>query len=125
MRGVLSTLAFVSLVTAAQAQNLSADDLVRRNIERRAVEAVIWGMPAVNTDLILQEMLTKTSGKVNQIIYWGRPVDWRNQTLTRNSGCHLYHGVLQHQRCRPDRVRYILDDRVRDQFGSEAATVFG
>ncbi|HEY7053010.1 MAG TPA: DUF1254 domain-containing protein, partial [Mycobacterium sp.] len=40
--------------------------------------------PAVNTDLMLQEMLTKTSGKVNQIVYWGRPLDWRNQTLTPN-----------------------------------------
>jgi len=63
---------------------LSSDDLARRVIERRAVEAVIWGMPAVNTDLMLQEMLTKTGGKVNQIVYWSRPVDWKNQTLTPN-----------------------------------------
>jgi hypothetical protein len=33
---------------------------------------------------MLQEMLTKTPGKVNQVIYWGRPLDWRNQTLTPN-----------------------------------------
>jgi hypothetical protein len=36
-------------------------------IERRAVEAVIWGIPAVNYDLMLQEMLTRTKGKVNQV----------------------------------------------------------
>jgi hypothetical protein len=48
------------------------------------VEAVIWGMPAVNYELMRQQMLTKTSGKVNEIIYWGRPLDWRNQTLTPN-----------------------------------------
>jgi hypothetical protein len=65
-------------------QSLSADDLARRSIERRAVEAAIWGMSAVNTDLMLQEMLTKTPGKVNQFVYWGRPLDWRNQTLTPN-----------------------------------------
>jgi hypothetical protein len=47
------------------------------------VEAVIWGIPAVNYDLRLQEMLTKTVGKVNQMIYWGRPFDRRNQ-LTPN-----------------------------------------
>jgi hypothetical protein len=41
-------------------------------------------MPAVNYDLMLQEMLTKTAGKVNEIIYWGRPLDWQNQTLTPN-----------------------------------------
>ena len=62
----------------------SSDDLARRIVERRAVEAVIWGMPAVNTDLMLQEMLAKTGGRVNQILYWSRPVDWKNQTLTPN-----------------------------------------
>jgi hypothetical protein len=66
------------------APRLSAEDLARRTVERRAVEAVIWGMPAVNYDLMLQEMQTKTAGKVNQVIYWGRPLDWHNQTLTPN-----------------------------------------
>src|SRR5215831_5731917 len=62
----------------------SSHDLAHRVVERRAVEAVIWGMPAVNTDLMLQEMLTKTGGRVNHIVYWSRPVDWKNQTLTPN-----------------------------------------
>lgn len=70
--------------TAGAGQYYSANELKRRNVERRAVEAVIWGMSAVNTDLMLQQMLTKTSGKVNHFIYWGRPLDWRNQTLTPN-----------------------------------------
>jgi hypothetical protein len=74
----------LSNATPAHAQDFSAEDLARRTIERRAVESVIWGMPAVNYDLMLQEMLTKTAGKVNQVIYWGRPLDWRNQTLTPN-----------------------------------------
>src|SRR5215471_13185290 len=65
-------------------KSFSAAELAARTVHRRAVEAVIWGMPAVNTDLMLQEMLTKTSGKVNQIVYWGRPLDWHNQTLTPN-----------------------------------------
>src|SRR5262245_10898834 len=29
-------------------------------------------------------MLTKTTGKVNQFIYWGRPLGYHNQTLTPN-----------------------------------------
>jgi len=53
-------------------------------VERRATEAVIWGMPAVNYDLMRQQMLGKTTGKENQVIYWGRPLDWHNQTLTPN-----------------------------------------
>ena len=78
------TLAVVGLSNRAPAQTASPDELARRTIERRAVEAVIWGMPAVNYDLMLQEMLTKTDGKVNQVVYWGRPLDWHNQTLTPN-----------------------------------------
>lgn len=83
MKTILGALALISIATTAHAQG-SADDLNRRMIERRAVEAAIWGMSAVNTDLMRQEMLTKTPGKVNQFIYWGRPLDWRNQTLTPN-----------------------------------------
>ena len=68
----------------AQAQKFSADNLARRTVERRAVEAVIWGMPAVNYDLMLQEMLHKTKARVNEVVYWSRPLDWKNQTLTPN-----------------------------------------
>jgi hypothetical protein len=70
---ILPAFALIIGTTAISAQNVSVEDLARRTIERRAVEAVNWGMAAVNTDLMLQEMLTKTSGKVNQIIYWGSP----------------------------------------------------
>jgi hypothetical protein len=69
---------------ASAMREFSADELTTRAIERRAVEAAIWGMPVVNYDLMLQEMLTKTPGKVNQVIYWGKPLDWHNQTLTPN-----------------------------------------
>jgi hypothetical protein len=77
-------LASICVATSALAQEPSRTDVERRAIERRAVETVIWGMPVVNTDLMLQEMLTKTAGKVNQVVYWGRPLDWHNQTLTPN-----------------------------------------
>jgi hypothetical protein len=79
---LISALVFGAI--PAVAQQPSTEDLARRMIERRAVEAVIWGMPAVNTDLMLQEMLGKTNAKVNQVVYWGQPLDWHNQTLTPN-----------------------------------------
>src|SRR5215472_18811182 len=69
------------------AETFSAEELQRRNIARRAVEAVIWGMPAVNTDLMRQEMFRKTSGKENEVLYWSRPADANNQTLTPNPDC--------------------------------------
>lgn len=76
--------AFLLCSTAGGAASYTPEELVSRTIERRAVEAVIWGIPAVNYDLMLQEMLTKTKGKPNQILYWSKPLDWHNQTLTPN-----------------------------------------
>src|SRR5215203_5664241 len=83
---ILTALASIGAIAAAaaQVQTYSPADLARRTVERRAIEAVNWGIPAVNYDLMLQEMLTKTTGKVNQVLYWGRPLDWHNQTLTPN-----------------------------------------
>jgi len=43
---------------------------------------VIWGMPAVNFDL-LQQATVKAGGADNQIVYWSRLPSW-NQTLTPN-----------------------------------------
>jgi hypothetical protein len=67
----------------SKAQDHSAEDLARRAIERRAVEAVIWGMPEVNAELMLQAAVQAKAG-FNQVVYWSRPVSWKNQTLTPN-----------------------------------------
>jgi len=63
--------------------DFSAEDLMRRLTERRAFEAVIWGMPAVNFDLLYRAMVSAKGGW-NQIVYWSRLPDWKNQTLTPN-----------------------------------------
>src|SRR5262249_36268637 len=76
--------AFIAFNAPSPAQNYSSDELNRRSIERRAVEAVIWGMPAVNYDLMRQEMLRVTAAKENELVYWSQPANWKNQTLTPN-----------------------------------------
>ena len=68
MKQAILVFALLTASVSAFAQNMSSDELNRRTVQRRAVEAAIWGMPAVNYDLMLQEMLTKTAGKVNQVI---------------------------------------------------------
>jgi hypothetical protein len=84
MKVVLAACVILSSVaTSAFAQNYSAHDLARRTVERRAVEAVIWGIPAVNYDLMLQAAIG-AQGKANQVVYWSRLPDWKNQTLTPN-----------------------------------------
>ena len=57
--------------------------LAERTLHRRAVEAVIWGMPAVNAQLMI-DAVKKSGGDFNQIVYWSRPLTWKNQTLTPN-----------------------------------------
>lgn len=83
VRILLALLALISSIGYAPAKGLSANDLNSRVIERRAFEAVVWGMPAVNYDLMYQQML-KLGGKPNQIVYWSKLFDWQNQTLTPN-----------------------------------------
>jgi hypothetical protein len=58
-------------------------ELAERSLHRRAVEAVIWGMPAVNYERMLQAAIDNDA-KLNQVVYWSRPVNSKNQTLTPN-----------------------------------------
>jgi hypothetical protein len=57
--------------------------LDERTIHRRAVEAVIWGMPAVNYQRMLEAAIAN-GAQANQVVYWSRPVNWKDQTLTPN-----------------------------------------
>jgi hypothetical protein len=62
---VLAALALICALASAQTQNFSSEDLVRRTIERRAVEAAIWGMPLVNTDAMRQAYFRDVGAKYN------------------------------------------------------------
>ena len=66
-RLALAALALICGAASGHTQNLTADNLARHMIERRAIEAVVWGMPAVNYQLMYQEMVRKTNGTFNQI----------------------------------------------------------
>jgi hypothetical protein len=72
------------MATVAVGTKLTPEQLLRNAIHRRAIEAVIWGMPAVNTDLMYQAMAREVKGGWHQIVYWSRLLDWKNQTLTPN-----------------------------------------
>lgn len=63
--------------------SFTPEELEHRSIERRAVEAAIWGMPAVNYERMLQAA-TANGAKLNQVVYWSKPVNAKNQTLTPN-----------------------------------------
>ena len=71
---------------SSMTQSLSPEDVNHRTIYRRAVEAAIWGTPAVNFDRMYQAMVhdAKAGEGSNKIVYWSRLFNWKNQTLTPN-----------------------------------------
>ena len=67
---------------------MTAEELTRRTIERRAVEAVIWGMPMVSVDAMRQAIFRDAGAKYNDILYLSKPSDWRFQFTTPNASTH-------------------------------------
>jgi hypothetical protein len=67
----------------APAGQTPADELRTGMLRHRAIEAVVWGMPAVNYDLMLQAFAALGGGS-NQVAYWSRLLGANNQTLTAN-----------------------------------------
>jgi hypothetical protein len=80
-------LGWLSIPAVAQEKkpekSLSSPQLAERTLHWRTIEAVIWGMPAVNYDLMYPAMV-RTKGTFSQIVYWSRLPDWKNQTPTPN-----------------------------------------
>src|SRR5215510_675934 len=72
MKPTVLACAFIGLALSAQAQNYSSQELARRTIERRAVEAAIWGMPIVAMDAVRQGFLRDTGAKYNDIVYYSK-----------------------------------------------------
>ena len=60
------------------------EQLQERTLHRRAIEAAIWGIPAVNYEMMSQALVRDAKGAPNQIVYWSRLLDGKNQTLTPN-----------------------------------------
>src|SRR5258708_7513408 len=63
---------------------LTPAQLQQRTLHRRAVDAAIWGMPAVNFDAMYQALVRDAHVPANHIVFWSRLLDWKNQTLTPN-----------------------------------------
>jgi hypothetical protein len=55
-------------------QNFSDEDLTRRRVERRAVEAAIWGMPLVSVDAMRQAFF-ESGAKYGDVLYFSKPAD--------------------------------------------------
>ncbi|CAB3735124.1 DUF1214 domain-containing protein [Paraburkholderia rhynchosiae] len=52
---------------------------------RAAFEAAVWAMPIVSVDAMRDAYFRDAGARYNDIVYWSRPADWKNQTTTPNS----------------------------------------
>jgi hypothetical protein len=66
----------------------SSDPLGERALARRAVEAAIWGMPIVSVDAMREAFFRDAAARYNDIVFWSKPSDWRNQLTTPNASTY-------------------------------------
>jgi hypothetical protein len=101
LKSILAAFALTCGATSALAQNFSPDELAKRAIERRAVEVVIWGMPAVNAELMFQAMKGCQRG-----LQPGRLLVAASELEKPDAHAQPRHdlslSLLQHQGCRAD-----------------------
>src|SRR5450432_2569025 len=95
---ILMTVGFAGPLTSmssqAQTVPLSSQNLAKRTVQRRAVEAAIWGEPIVMFDAMRQAYFRDAKAKYNDIIWWPKGADWRSQNLTPNTVARyvFFHG---------------------------------
>ena len=93
---LLSTLLMFSCAQETKTEDGVSDNVIKQDattfqaanineqvIYGRAINAVIWGMPAVNFEL-LHDGLLQAKGDFNQVVYWSGLINSKNQTLTPN-----------------------------------------
>ena len=63
---------------------LTSKDLADRTVYRRAVDAVIWGLPLVGEDIQKQAYFRDGKANYNDIVWWPKGGGWKNQSPTPN-----------------------------------------
>ena len=70
--------------TAQKAAPLTSEELTSRTVYRRAVDAVIWGLPLVGEDSVKQASFRDGKANYNDIVWWPKGGGWKNQSPTPN-----------------------------------------
>jgi hypothetical protein len=78
----LATMSLPALRLSAQGLPSQSEE---RLLERRAVDAAIWGLPIVSLDAMRQAYFRDGKAKYGDIIWWPKGNGWKNQSLTPNT----------------------------------------
>src|SRR5262249_37198067 len=68
---------------SAQQASFHLGNIKEQMVYDRGVAAAVWGITAVNYRLMYAAM-EKLQGGFNQVVWWPKLLDWKNQTLTPN-----------------------------------------
>jgi hypothetical protein len=82
---VIGLMLLTQSATAQKTTPLTSEELNRRNMERRAVDAVIWGVPIVSLDMMRQAYFRDGKAQYNDIIWWPKGASWKNQSPATNT----------------------------------------
>jgi hypothetical protein len=74
--------------TAQNAPSFRSKELASRTVYRRAVDAVIWGVPAVTLDMMRQAYFRDAKASYNDIVWWPKGAGWQNQSLDVDTSVH-------------------------------------
>ena len=78
---ILGLLLAARSATAQNTAPLTSEELASRTVDRRAVDAVIWGAPAVTLDMMRQAYFRDAQAVYNDIVWWPKGAGWQNQSL--------------------------------------------
>jgi hypothetical protein len=81
---LVGALAFGTGCTTCKNKTLTSAELHQRTVERRAVDAVIWGLPLVGEDSVKQAAFRDGNATYNDIVWWPKGGGWMNQSPTPN-----------------------------------------
>jgi hypothetical protein len=70
--------------TAQNSAPFTSKELATRTVYRRAVDAVIWGLPLVGEDIQRQAYFRDGKANYNDIVWWPKGGGWKNQSPTPN-----------------------------------------
>jgi len=81
---LVGALALGAGCTITHDKPLTSAKLHKRTVERRAVDAVIWGLPLVGEDACKQASFRDGKATYNDIVWWAKGGSWMNQSPTPN-----------------------------------------
>src|SRR3954453_20884705 len=71
--------------TVKSAHSFNTAELGQHTLQRRAIEAAIWGMPIVSVEAMRQAFFRDAGAKYGDIVYLSQPSDWKFLCTTPNN----------------------------------------